>query len=713
MTWLSDALSKSRAHWRGLVGYGMLYCLVFAIAVRQGSANSPLAPLWPPAGVFVAGVLLMRGLVPLWVILAVTFVAGRIGAWAPPTSLSVAYFAAACVETLLTVEFLHRFRGATLRFTQVRDVPTLLFATLLGVTSNGLFIGATEWWAGRRFDQGFLISWVSGFLGILLFVPLIIAWVKPAETTGLTEARATANGMGRMLEAVVMCLVTVGLTVIVFRGTVLFDVIDIPPYALSLPLIWAALRFDLRGVTTAILLITMWSSALTLGSANSVLGGDTREVQLLRLQLLVGFMTLTGLVLAAALAERRAAAAAEARVAEALVASERRLQQSQKMEAVGQLAGGIAHDFNNILSAMALQVFEISRANIDPKTRQVVQELDETVHRAASFTQRLLLFGRRKAKEERRIDLNEIGTGLARLLSRLMPRGVTLDIEAAPTPLWITGDASMMEQVAMNLVLNARDAMVDGGTLTVQAGTVMLTADEAAAICMGGAAMEAGEFAVLRVADTGTGIRSEHLPQLFEPFFTTKAAGEGTGLGLSTVFAIAQQHQGYVRVLRSSPQGTTFEFGVPLLERGMSPDQATVVPSSVSTTEADSRRTILLVEDHEDVRRMMQRILERDGFHVVSVGSAPEALAQIERMASPDLVLTDIAMPGGMSGLQLARVLMEHDPDLPIVFTSGYDPGSDPVDTLVRPGENFIPKPAPPSEILRIVREQLTLAARS
>ena len=707
--WMTDATEKARAHWRGLAAYGVLYAALFSIAVRQGSADSPLAPLWPPAGVFVAGVLLLRGLVPLWIVFAMTFVAGRIAAWSLPTPLSIAYFAAATVETVLTVEVLRRLRGDRLRFTQVRDVPALVLATVLGVTANGLLIGSIEWWEGRRFGQGFVISFVSGFLGILLFVPLLIAWVKPAETTGLTEPRRASSGTGRLLEAAVMCLVTIGITLLVFRETVLFDVIDIPPYALSLPLIWAALRFDLRGITTAILLITMMSSGLTLGAAEGVLGGATREVQLLRLQLLVGFMTITGLILAAALAERRASAAAEARAAAALVASERRLQQSQKMEAVGQLAGGIAHDFNNILSAMALQVFEISRAKLDEPTRQVVQELDETVHRAATFTQRLLLFGRRKTKDERRIDLNEIGTGLARLLSRLMPSGITLEIESAATPLWILGDASMMEQVAMNLVLNARDAMPDGGRLDVQATTIMLDAEAASAIWMGGIPIEPGDYAVLRVADTGHGIAPEHVPQLFEPFFTTKAAGEGTGLGLSTVYAIAQQHHGYVRVVSSTMRGTTFEFGVPLLERGLVLERHDVAPAA--PRRVTSTCTVLLVEDHEDVRRMMQRILERDGLCVVAVGSAQEALAQLEAMESVDLVLTDIAMPGGMSGLQLARVLIERDPTLPIVFTSGYDPGSDPVDALIRPGENFIPKPAPPSEILRIVREQLAVSS--
>ena len=702
--------------WRWLLTFGAVYGVLYALSVRMVTESSALAPLWPPAGALVAG-LLLRDRTPIWRVLLVSFVAGRLAgtSLALPSLQTLAYAGAAWAEGLVAVGLLEHRRGPGLRFARVRDIVDFAFATVAAVTVNAMLVGLVESVGGRDIRQAMVTSWISGFLGILVVTPVMVAWARPEETTGRRSAPG-APQVGRTIEAGIMLTITALLTTVVFQRVELFDLISIPTYALAIPLIWAALRFDLRGVTSAVLLMTILSTMLVFGEGATVLGGTTPDARLLRLQLLIGFLALTGLVLNAAFVERRAAADAEARAAEALVASERRLQESQRMEAVGQLAGGIAHDFNNILSAMSLQVEELRAVvGLDSRARQTVRELSDGVQRASSFTQRLLLFGRRKAKEEVTLDLAEIGTGLASLLSRLMPPGIQLEFTSPSARYLVLGDRSMFEQVIMNLVINARDAMPAGGRITVAADRTTYAPDDVPGLTYGTTDPVDGatvvSYAVLRVSDTGAGIAPEHLPRLFEPFFTTKAEGKGTGLGLSTVLAIAQEHRGYIRVLSTSSAGTTFEFGVPLLVMEALPDDAllssaSAVRAGVSPGDAP---VILLVEDHDDVRRMIQRILEREGFRVLSAPTGPEALQLWEHAGPVSLLLTDLDMPGGLRGTDLADELLRRQPGLRVVYTSGIDPtlGDHPERFVV--GETFVPKPAPVAELLRVLTRQLAV----
>ena len=439
--------------WRWLLTFGAVYGVLYALSVRMVTESSALAPLWPPAGALVAG-LLLRDRTPRWHVLLASVVAGRLAgtSLALPSLQTLAYAGAAWAEGLVAVALLEQLRGPGLRFARVRDIVGFAFATVAAVTVNAMLVGLVESVGGRDIRQAMVTSWISGFLGILVVTPVMVAWARPEETTGRSSAPG-APQVGRTIEAGIMLTITALLTTVVFQRVELFDLINIPTYALAIPLIWAALRFDLRGVTSAVLLMTILSTMLVFGEGATVLGGTTPDARLLRLQLLIGFLALTGLVLNAAFVERRAAADAEARAAEALVASERRLQESQRMEAVGQLAGGIAHDFNNILSAMSLQVEELRAVvGLDSRARQTVRELSDGVQRASSFTQRLLLFGRRKAKEEVRLDLAEIGTGLASLLTRLMPPGIQLGFVSPAARYLVLGDRSMFEQDRKSVV---------------------------------------------------------------------------------------------------------------------------------------------------------------------------------------------------------------------------------------------------------------------
>lgn len=719
-----------RASWRGLAWFGLVYGVLYAISMRLITSANPLAPLWPPAGVLVAGLLLLDT-TPRWMIFLTSFVAGRVagqGALLPGVETLV-LIVAAWIEGRIVSDLLRQRRGPVVTFGSVRDIPALLWATMLAVSVNGVIVGAISADSADSFWQGFITSWIGGCLGILLFTPLLVAWVRPPEVL-IASGRRSA----RLLEAAALLAVTVVITRLAFQGVVLFGAIDVPPYALTVPLIWAALRFGLRGVTLVSLVITALATPLQLEPTATVLGGVTPDVRLLRLQVFIAFITMTGLVLSAARAEQRAAAASEALAAEALVASERQLRQSQKMEAVGQLAGGVAHDFNNILAAMLLQVQEIRAATgLAPAERRTVGDLNDSIERAATLTRQLLLFSRRQAKEERLFDLGEMLAPLARLLRRIVPESFAFTIAPATAPMMVRGDSSMLEQVVMNLVVNARDAMPGGGALHVNTAIISLAGDEWQALAQVHRDLRPGGYAVLRVTDTGHGIAPEHLGQLFEPFFTTKEAGKGTGLGLSTVYGIAQQHHGFVRVLTTSAAGTTFEFGIPLVEDAAPEVSATPViaqpviaepviaepvavePIAVEPVVTDPsvptleprRPTILLVEDDPDVRRMVQRMLERGGMRVVSVETGLEALARWQDIAPVDLVLTDLVMPGGMSGIEMAHDLQSIAPGLRVVYTSGYDPDYDSHGGLLDPGLNFIPKPASADTILSVIRRQL------
>ncbi len=329
---------------------------------------------------------------------------------------------------------------------------------------------------------------------------------------------------------------------------------------------------------------------------------------------------------------------------------ERQFRQSQKLEAIGQLAGGIAHDFNNILSSILLQV-ELSglAPGLSTDLRDGLQNIHNDAHRAASLTRQLLLFSRRQVMQSRDLDLNEIVANLAKMLRRIIGEDVQLQLDLHPVPLLMRADPGMLDQVAMNLAVNARDAMPGGGRLVI--GTSETAVDEALARQHPGAAP--GRYVCLRVTDTGCGIPAAVLPKIFEPFFTTKEPGKGTGLGLATVFGIVQQHRGWLTVDSAPGQGTTFKVFLPALAAAPAPATVETRPNSRGGTE-----TILLAEDDPAVRTATAAILKHHGYRVLEAASGPEALKLWDEQGGAiALLFTDLVMPGGLSGRQLAQQL--------------------------------------------------------
>ena len=380
--------------------------------------------------------------------------------------------------------------------------------------------------------------------------------------------------------------------------------------------------------------------------------------------------------------------------------SEERLRQSQKMEAVGRLAGGIAHDFNNLLAVIQLQS-DLLLADSSPESmREGVEEIKAAAERASNLTRQLLTFSRRGMPQVRVLDLAEVLSSISVLLRRLLGEDIALETRFARGLPQVQADRGMMEQVIMNLAVNARDAMPDGGRLLIELAVEEVDAGRAEAR----PGVEPGTFVSLTVTDTGCGIREDDLPHVFEPFFTTKDVGRGTGLGLSTVFGIVQQHRGWVEVSSTAGQGATFGVFLPAAPHSVA------APATQNRRAAPSQGTerILLVEDDLAVRPLTQMALERHGYSVIAADSGVEALALWEEHGdSVDLLLTDLVMPGGVSGAQLAERLLAERPGLKVIYMSGYS--DDVIERRLPAGTegHFLSKPFSMGDLLAQVRRCL------
>jgi signal transduction histidine kinase/CheY-like chemotaxis protein len=377
---------------------------------------------------------------------------------------------------------------------------------------------------------------------------------------------------------------------------------------------------------------------------------------------------------------------------------EEQLRESQKMEAFGQLAGGIAHDFNNILTAIKGNVSLLKMEGLSAREQAAVtDEISHAADRAASLTRHLLTFSRRRLMQPQALDLNEIVASVVKMLKRLIGEHIVLETDYARGAVPVYADASMLEQVLVNLAVNSRDAMAKGGRLTLATAQVQVGKSEA--LLSGGG--RPGQHARLIVSDTGAGIAAEHLPHIFEPFFTTKEPGKGTGLGLSTVLGIVEQHRGWIEVESRVGSGTTFNIYLP---RSAKNKIAAVRPVDESPIPSGTE-TILLVEDEEGIRRAIGSLLVRYGYQIYTAVSGQSAL-QIWRQhhQSIQLIVTDVVMPGGVNGQTLFDQMRADKSDLKVIFCSGYPDEVLGNDAPLRKSPNFIEKPFAPDKLLRKIR---------
>jgi signal transduction histidine kinase len=395
--------------------------------------------------------------------------------------------------------------------------------------------------------------------------------------------------------------------------------------------------------------------------------------------------------------------AARRRAEETLQKTEEQLRQAQKLEAIGSLAGGVAHDFNNMLSVI-LSYANLALEELAPAgaLREDILEIKRAGERAGELTRQLLAFSRQQVLEPHVIDLNRVVGGMDKMLRRLLGEHVELAAFPAHRVGKVLADKSQIEQVLMNLVVNARDAMPLGGKLTIETANVIL--DQA--YCAAHVGANPGPHVLLSVTDTGTGMDHETQERIFEPFFTTKGPGQGTGLGLSTVFGIVKQSGGHVWVHSELGHGTTFKVYLPRVEGHEEPASDPPGPLQVRGSE-----TILLVEDEDQVRGLMRTVLRRHGYDVLEAQNGGEAFLICEQYRSRiDLLLTDLVLPR-MNGRQVAERLMGMRPGVKVLFVSGHTdtsllpPGTVAPDTAFA----FLQKPITPEALLRKVREILDI----
>jgi PAS domain S-box-containing protein len=380
---------------------------------------------------------------------------------------------------------------------------------------------------------------------------------------------------------------------------------------------------------------------------------------------------------------------------------EAQFRQAQKMEGIGQLAGGVAHDFNNMLATIQMNV-DLLRIedNITPAQLEIATEIGGAAQRAAALTRQLLLFSRKETMQLRDLDLTESINEMTKMLRRTLGEEIQIKFKFAMQSLFLHADASMLDQVLLNLAVNARDAMPHGGRLIIETSAVEF--DETTA--RQNPQTRPGSFVCLSVSDTGGGIPPEILPRIFEPFFTTKEVGKGTGLGLATVFGIVQQHQGWINVYSEVGQGTTFRIYLPrLAARPRQNPEAAALPAVRGKNE-----TILLVEDNSFLHHSMRNILLQLGYRVLAASHGIGALnLWKQHRAEIQLLLTDLVMPGGMTGKDLGRRLLQENPKLKVIYTSGYSADIITKELRLQEGVNFLGKPFDAHQLAQIIRNRL------
>jgi signal transduction histidine kinase/ActR/RegA family two-component response regulator len=387
---------------------------------------------------------------------------------------------------------------------------------------------------------------------------------------------------------------------------------------------------------------------------------------------------------------------------------EAQLRQAQKMESIGQLAAGVAHDFNNMLTIIQGHSSSLlSRPTLPPEVVDSVQAVYFAAERAAGLTRQLLMFSRKNVMQPELLDLQKVVGNMSRMLERLLGETITLEFQPAVENSFVQGDCGMIEQVVMNLSLNARDAMPRGGRLTIGIETVIIDA----AFIETHPQAHGGRFVRLRITDTGTGMDSATMGRIFEPFFTTKDIGKGTGLGLATVYGIVKQHEGWLEVNSEPGKGSTFDVFLPASDKV--PAFAEEETASAAPV-AGGSETILIVEDEPVLRSMARDILEECGYRILEASSGREALDVWNQRANEiDLLLTDMVMPDGISGADLVERLLAGQPRLKVVFTSGYTANEVNEKMLGRTRASFLAKPYTHAELAKTVRDCLDQENRS
>ena len=381
---------------------------------------------------------------------------------------------------------------------------------------------------------------------------------------------------------------------------------------------------------------------------------------------------------------------------------EEQLRHAQKMEAIGLLAGGVAHDFNNILATIKMQSDLMGfDEDLSDQQKEGVDEINAAAERATNLTRQLLLFSRHEKIQPRDMDLGESISNMAKMLRRLLGENVQMQFKFASQPMLIQADPGMIDQIVMNLAINSRDAMPNGGNIFIETSPVEL--DELGA--QQSPRSRPGSFVCLSVTDTGSGIPPEIIPRIFEPFFTTKDVGKGTGLGLATVFGIVEQHRGWIDVYSEAGRGTTFRIYFPRLATASSTRQP---GKSIRQSASRGHETILLVEDDASLRQAFKKTLKQLGYRVLEASDGESARKKWgQHPGEIRLLLTDLVMPGGLNGKEVAQKLLLEKPELKVIYMSGHSPDITLSDLRLGRGIHFLAKPFDTLMLAQTIRTAL------
>jgi signal transduction histidine kinase/ActR/RegA family two-component response regulator len=682
--------ARSWYHANELIGTivlnGLVALVSWALAslvLLPGSGGRSVTPIWPPAGLAVAltyigGYRLLPGIVLGSLALGLGY-----NAW--PLALLLALVQV--VQPIVDVRIM-RALGFDPKLERVRD--PLILALVAGPA--GSFLAALLAWSlyflfGVRtieaMPYGFTLWWLRDWLGVMVTAPLVLSW---------SYGRSSEIDWKRVGEIAVLLLILAAAMQLMFGLWRTFATRDVPIAFVLFPIIgWAGVRFGPKGAATFLAII----STLVITIAGRGIGPFSAFPVGFTQFLLFTFLalgSLSGLLLAAIIAERDDALTKR-------LLLEEQLRHSQKMEAVGRLAGGIAHDFNNLLTAI-IGYTEIVLTSLDPKDsrRADAEEIGRAAMRAADLTRQMLAFSRRQVLQPKVIDLNVTLTRVEPMLRRLIGADIVMSVAGKASGAFVRVDRTQVEQVVMNLVVNARDAMPQGGRLIVETSDVVLGPEDVA----GQAEARSGSYVMLSVTDTGTGMTPEVRARIFEPYFTTKEVGKGTGLGLSTAYGIVRQSGGHIAVSSEPGHGTTFRIYLP---RSEAPD-AGAPDSSVEHMPAGTEH-VLLVEDDSSVRRLAKELLIRLGYTVTEAASGRAGLALgSDDTRHFDLALCDVIL-GDINGPAVAEALCALRPSVRVLYMSGYADEAIVRTGVLEEGKPFLQKPFTPMQLARKLREVL------
>jgi signal transduction histidine kinase/CheY-like chemotaxis protein len=640
----------------------LAYFILAKVGLALASLHPSASPIWPPTG-FALAIVLLRGYRVWPAIFLAAFVANVTTAGSIATGVAIA--AGNSLEALLGAALIDLWSGGRDTFATPVSVAKFALICLAAATPASATVGVGALCLAGYADwtnaAAIWVTWWLGDLsGALVITPIIVLWAS-----GAASSRDDQIESGLIYTAA--CLL----------GLVAFSsLIDQTPvrdplgFLAIVPLLWAALRRGQRETGTVAFILSCFAVWGTLGRGGPFWRDSLNDSFLLLLMFLIS-SSVPSLALSATIAIRRRTEALlrEARDTErheaqaALEHTREQLAQAQKMEALGQLTGGIAHDFNNLLMIVSGHAQILSRRlnSNEPKIVQALNAIQTAAKRGESLTRQLLTFARRQSLNPMVVDLRERIEGIRQMLASSLRGNIQLTYDL-PSDVWpVEIDIGELDLALVNIAVNARDAMPDGGAFSLLVRNVTLT--RAANVND----LE-GQFVALALSDTGSGVDPEHLARIFEPFFTTKAVGKGTGLGLSQVYGFAHQSGGAVTVTSALGRGSTITLYLPRAHAAIS-----IAPESADAPRAShAAGTVLVVEDNPEVADVTVGLLEQLGYQTLFCDNASVALARLQDGEKVDLVLSDVVMPGGMNGIELAAEVRRAYPDIPLLLTSGY-----------------------------------------